>query len=255
MNQPTNTDMNNDWDMRVQNVAKAFPYPPTPDIAAGLNLRRRAAPLRRSAQAAAILLLVLVVSLLAVPEIRAQVLAFFRIGAVEVIVTTATPPARFASGDLPESVLDFPGETTLEDARQHAGYPIRLPTALDSPDRVYLIQAHHPVVVLAWLDNGGAVEYSLHLLPLGTTSFKMYDGPVEETEVNGGRALWLTAPHWYVLRVNPTSDRSELREVTAHALVWETNDGMTYRLETNHPMDDALRIAESIPTGQATGNG
>jgi hypothetical protein len=113
MNTDMNESMTNDSEMRVQNVAKAFPYPPTPDIAARLNRRRRAST-RRYAQVAAILVIALVgiASLMTVPEIRAQVLAFFRIGAVEVIVTTATPPARFSSGDLPESVLDFPGATT-----------------------------------------------------------------------------------------------------------------------------------------------
>lgn len=244
-------DMNNDWETRVQNAVRAFPYPPTPDIAARLKTRSRV-PARRYRRLAAAALIVVIglASLLAVPEIRAQVLAFFRIGVVEVIVTTATP-ASFSSGDLPESVLRFPGETTLEDAQQRAGYPIRLPSALGAPDRVYLIQASSPIVVLAWLNESNLVDYSLHLLPLGTYSLKMYDGPLEETEVNGERALWLPNPHWYMLRVRTTPDQTQLRRVTAHALIWETQNGtgITYRLETNHTLEDAQRIAESLPTG------
>lgn len=242
---------NDDWDMRVQTVAKAFPYPPTPDIAEQIQRPRgqRRIDVRRVAQAAAILLIVMV-GLLAVPEIRAQVLAFFRIGAVEVIITTATPPAQFASGDeLPESVLDFPGATTLEDAQQHAGYPIPLPTALDAPDRVYLIAANRPIVVLAWLDASGAVEYSLHLLPAGTYSIKMYNGDLEETEVDGVRALWLPDPHYYLLRTGATDSSINMRQVNMHALVWSADGQITYRLETDHPLEDALRIAESIGSG------
>ncbi|MCZ2098880.1 MAG: hypothetical protein LC121_21990 [Anaerolineae bacterium] len=237
---------NGDWDMQVQNVAKAFPYPPPPDVASRLRRRQRPPNARRLAQAAA-LLLIAMVALLAVPEIRAQVLMFFRIGAVEVIITTATPPAMFASGNLPESVLDFPGATTLADAEQHAGYPIPLPDALGAPDRVYLIDAYRPIVVLAWLDTSGAVEYSLHLLPPGTYSSKMYEGDLEQTEVNGERALWLPNPHPYLLRTGATESTIKIRQVTAHALMWATADEqMTYRLETNHPLEDALRIAESV---------
>ncbi|MCC6805595.1 MAG: hypothetical protein IT319_22125 [Anaerolineae bacterium] len=237
---------NGDWDMQVQNVAKAFPYPPTPDIAGGMQRSGRRIDRRRAAQAAT-LLLIGMVALLAVPEIRAQVLMFFRIGAVEVIVTTATPPAMFASGNLPDSVLEFPGATTLADAEQHAGYPIPLPGALGAPDRVYLIDAFRPIVVLAWLDASGAVEYSLHLLPAGTYSSKMYEGDLEETEVSGERALWLPNPHPYLLRTGATESTVKIRQVTAHALMWATADGqMTYRLETNHPLEDALRIAESV---------
>ena len=264
--------MNDDWETRVQNLAKGFSYPPTPDIAADMRKRlrterhprwrqrdsaaRHRVAVRRVAQIAAIFVLVLV-GLLAVPEICAQVIAqviaLLRIGAVQVVVTTATPPARFSSsGDLPSSVLDFPGATTLEDAEQHVAYSIHLPAALAAPDRVYLIAANQPVVVLAWLDDQGGVDSSLHLLPPGTYALKMTEGVLEETEVNGARALWLDRPHWYMLKTSPSSEQMQMRSVEAHALIWEAPDGMTYRLETERPLDDALRIANSIPT---SGNG
>lgn len=237
-----------DWETRVQNVAKTFPYPPTPDIAARLRQRqRRRLGGLRVAQVAVALLIVLAALLLAVPDIRAGVIAFFRIGAVEVQVTTATPLAQFRpENNLPPSVLSFPGATTLEDARQHFPYPLTLPTALGVPDRVYLIQAVQPIVVLAWLQPSGGVDVSLHLLPPGVYALKMYEGELEETQLDGVRALWLPNPHIYMLQTN--RDHFERRDVLAHALVWEADNGITYRLETDRPLDDALRIAESIPT-------
>lgn len=239
---------NDDWEMRVENSAKAFPYPQTPDIAAGLRARQRVG-LRRLAQVAAVVLLAFA-ALLAVPEIRAQVIALFRIGAVEVVVTTATPPAHFGNSDLPESVLDFPGVTTLEDAEAHAGYAVMLPSALGAPDRVYLVQAYRPIVVLAWLDANGAVDYSLHLLPSGTYSIKMTGGNPVELQVNGARALWISEPHWYLLRTGTSDSSIKTRHVMDHALIWAgENDTMTYRLETRHSLDDALRVAQSIPAG------
>ena len=236
--------MNEDFEVGVQQTARDFAYPPTPTI----RLRRQRRPLRRWAQMAAVLALLLI-GLLAVPDIRAQVIAFFRIGAVQVIVTTATPPADFASGDLPSSVLDFPGATTLDAARQQVGYPIQLPAALPAPDRVYLIDAARPLVVLVWLNDAGAVDVSLHLLPPGTYAFKMVQGDAESTQVNGQAAVWLTAPHWYMLQTR--GDAYQMRQVTMPALVWQAADGMTYRLETNRSLADARRIAASIPTGTA----
>jgi hypothetical protein len=238
---------NNDWETRVQNMAKTLPYPPTPDIAARLRRRRRVSVLRL-AQVAVTVLIVLA-ALLTVPEIRAGVIAFFRIGAVEVQVTTATPPARFGGGDLmPNSVISFPGATTLEDARQNFGYPVELPAALDAPDRVYMVQALKPILVLAWLEPNGGVDVSLHLLPPGTYGLKMYEGELEETQVNGGRALWLPNPHMYMIQVG--REQFKRREVLAHALVWEADNGMTYRLETDRPLEEALAIAESIATSE-----
>jgi hypothetical protein len=239
---------NNDWETRVQKAAKAFAYPPTPDVAATFRRQRRGAArqtMLRVAQGTTILLLILM-GLMAVPQIRAQVIAFFRIGAVDVIVTTATPPARFSGGDLPDSVLDFPGATTLEDARQHAGYPVRLPSALGVPDRVYLVQAERLIVVLVWLDASGAVDVSLHLLPSETYVLKMTSGTPASTEVNGSAAIWLADTHDYMLRMGV--ENYKLRNVTMPALVWEAPDGITYRLETNRSEGEAVRIAESIPT-------
>jgi hypothetical protein len=235
----------NDWETRVQNLAKMLPYPPTPDIAASLRRRRRVGVLRLAQAAAALLIVVL--ALLAVPDIRAGVIAFFRIGAVSVQVTTATPPASFGGGEMmPSSVIGFPGETTLDDARQNFGYPIDLPAALPAPDRVYLIKALQPMVVLAWLEANGGVDVSLHLLPPGTYGLKMYEGELEETQVNGARALWLPNPHMYMVQTG--RDQFKRRDVLAQALVWEAPNGITYRLETDRPLDEALRIAESIPT-------
>jgi hypothetical protein len=251
--------MNEDFEMLVEQTAKRFPYPPTPDLTRNMFRQQRrfqrSLDLRRAAIVFAALMLVLA-GLLAVPEIRAQVAAWLRIGAVEIVITTATPPARFAlGGRLPASVLRFPGATTLEDARQHAGYPIELPAALSEPDRVFLVQAARPIVVLAWLDEHSAVDISLHLLPLGTYSVKMTDAEVEETEVNDEWAVWIAQPHWYLLRTGSGDDDEKSRQVMMHALIWEAEDGMTYRIETDRSLEEARQIAESVPIGNASPSG
>src|SRR5262249_54242916 len=124
---------------------------------------------------------------------------------------------------------------------------IPLPAALGEPDRVYLIQARRPVVVLAWLNADGTVKASLHLLPQDTYVLKMTSGTPEDLKVNSADALWVSNPHWYMLQTS--SSAFQLRNVPAHALIWQAADGMTYRLETNLPLDEALPIAESVPVG------
>lgn len=249
--------MNEDFEMLVERTAQKLPYPPTPDFSRRLFQQRRRVPeVRRLATTLATVLaalLIVLAGLLAVPEIRAQVAAFFRIGAVEIVITTATPPARFAPGNrLPTSVLRFPGATTLEDAREHTGYPIALPSMLRTPDRVFLVQAARPITVLVWLDEQGALDVSLHLLPPTTYSVKMTDATVVETEVNGEWAVWLAEPHWYLLRTGSGDDDEQSRWVMMHALVWEDADDMTYRLETDRSLDEARLIAESLPIGNAS---
>ncbi len=238
--------MKDEFDMQVQRSAKAFAYPPTPDLAAARCWRpiRRRRVARRMARAAVVLLITLA-GLLAVPEIRAQVIAFFHIGAVEIVVTTATP-AVFPGGDLPASVLDFPGATTLAAARARFPYPIPASPTLGAPDRVYLIDAERPVVVLAWLTDDGAVDTSLQLLPLGLHVLKMYQGEVEEVQVNQWRGVWLPGEHWYMLMT--ALNQAQIRRVSMPALVWDAGD-LTYRLETNRPLDEALSIAASMEFG------
>ncbi len=149
---------------------------------------------------------------------------------------------------MPPSVLDFPGATTLAAAQARFPYPIPSSPALGAPDRVYLIDAEHPVVVLAWLTGDGAVDTSLQLLPLGLHVLKMYQGEVEEVQVNQWRGVWLPGEHWYMLLT--ALNQAQMRRVSMPALVWDAGD-LTYRLETNRPLDEALAIAEGLDSGTA----
>jgi hypothetical protein len=83
----------------------------------------------------------------------------------------------------------------------------------------------------------------------------MTDAEVEETEVNDEWAVWIAQPHWYLLRTGSGDDDEKSRQVMMHALIWEAEDGMTYRLETDRSLDEARRIAESIPVGNASSSG
>jgi hypothetical protein len=76
--------------------------------------------------------------------------------------------------------------------------------------------------------------------------YKLAPQLVQETQVHGQRALWTTGP--YLLQVGSVSDqRNALRRlVTAsHTLIWTERD-ITYRLECDVSLEEAVRIAESL---------
>lgn len=237
-----------DWTMQVEKTARAFPYPPTPPLADSVRaaLRPRRSGVPRVWLRAAVLLLIVGCGLLFVPQMRAAVIELLRIGVVRIFPPgeTVAPP-----GVTPlASVLDLPGETTLDAARARFPYAIPLPAYPDDlgpPDKVYL--PAESVLLLVWLDASGQPDLSLTLLTPDTFAGKNFPGPVDQTMVNARPAFWMEAPHLLVI-LDRRDDRllAELtRLVAGHVLVWEAG-GVTYRLETALALEDARRIAESL---------
>jgi hypothetical protein len=247
------------WEARLGRIAHDLRYPPTPDLAGAVGRRlveersRPAPRLLRPAWAALVLLLLLA-GLLAVPQVRAAVLRVLRLGAVEIIVEP-TPTATLApmataemelTATLFSSLLDLAGEMTLAQARDRFGFPIRLltyPPDLGPPDRVFLQTLGGPFVILVWLEpeRPDQVRLSLHLLGPGVTAEKMQPQIFQETAVHGQRALWTEGS--YVLQLEDGYDFRRL--VEGHVLIW-TEGEITYRLETDLPLEEAVRIAESL---------
>lgn len=245
------------WEAQVQAAVRQFRYPATPDVARAVRSRitdRRQPgalidPSRRLAWAL-VAALILAVGLLAVPDVRAALRSFLRIGAVEFVQPTpAFPPP---SPPAPEALLDLAGETTLDEARANIAFPLRLPTYpsdLGQPDRVYTQDLGGPAVVLAWIDptQPDEVWLSLQMLSNEAWAYKIVDQRlVEETTVNGVRAAWVSGPH--ILQFRDRNGRTEpgpRRLVDGHVLIWQDGD-LTYRLETDLSLEEAVRIAESL---------
>ena len=271
------------WEQWLRKAAGAFPYPPTPELASVVSSRpqrpfweqtdrqgSRRAP-RRLAWAAAAMI-VFLASLLAAPDVRAALHLFLRLGAIEIVlpgatssttstasaattaptaVSTPVPTAR-PSPSPRSSILDLAGETDLAGARKQAPFPIRLPAYpadLGAPDRIFVTDFEGPVVVLVWTVPGQPeqVRLSLHLLDDDAIARKFGDEftTVRETTVDGKRAFWVVGPHVLTFYRSRNGLRSE-RLVTGHVLIWEEGP-TTYRLETDLPLREAVRIAESVP--------
>jgi hypothetical protein len=244
----------------LREQAAAIDYPPTPDVVGGVRQRlelespRPSRPVPQWVGAMFILVFVLG-ALLAVPQVRAELLEFLKIGVVRIFPVAPTPTAtlppltatpRPAATPL-LSLLNLAGETTLDEARAEAGFVIRLPTSpldLGSPDKVFLQDLGGPLVVLVWLepDDPSRVRLSLHQFGAGTFADKVEPKVIQATEVNGQPALWVEGP--YLVQTG-NGDYVTQRLVEGHVLIWEVEE-ITYRLESKLTLEEAVQIAESL---------
>ncbi|MGH2626932.1 MAG: hypothetical protein ACRDHY_09815 [Anaerolineales bacterium] len=234
------------WEKRVAELAAAFAYPATPDLAARSGAALPAPRLTRRAawSYAAALLALLAVGVLAVPQARASVIEFLRVGAIRLILgpATATPVASPIPIVTPTGRA-LSGRTTLAQARALARFPILLPAypaGLGPPDEVYFQQVEGQVVVTVWY-AGGAPGIALYHITERDFALKAVE-IVEQTTVSGLRALWVRGPHlaqFQDFRVG------EVQFVAGNVLIW-TQGEVTYRLESQLSLEEAVRIAESL---------
>jgi hypothetical protein len=245
-----NTPPEEKWEMRVLNAARAFPYPPTPDIARTTRTALR--PPRRIKltflRVAAIIMLAVLASILFVPEIRAGVLEFLRVGAVRIFFSSTETPTYISDTPSPQPVET--NIATLEDAARALGVPIRLPTYpadVGLPDTVSLVGGAVPVATLIWYEQGtDDAHLVLQMIGDGVDVVKHGVPNSQQVEVNGDYAVWLDVPH-LIEMYDPDGHKIPGMSwlIQSHVLVW-AEDGITYRLETTQSLDEALAIAESL---------
>jgi hypothetical protein len=254
-----------DFETQLQSIASGMEYPPTPDIAGSVGARLPRPQVRSMSRNYARLLLlavVLLASLLFIPAVRAAVLDVIQVGVVRIFrsepttVPQSIPPIGMPVTATPAPTLpsllplleQMSGETTLSEAQQSVGYPILLPTypeGIGEPDRVFVQEADGPMTILVWTDpqHPDQVRMSLHFIPDESWAVdKFAPRAIDETSVNGRRAVWAVGPYPIMLQ---NGDMKISRLVNGHVLIWEDN-GVTYRLEMDLSMEEAVRIAESL---------
>lgn len=210
-------------------------------------------------------ILILFSSLMLIPPARAAILEFIQIGIVRIFRAEPTPVAppqqEFPSTMIPmtatpaetsETVIPLlermAGEVTLEEAQQTVNYSILLPSYppdLGQPDRVFIQEAEGDMTILVWIDpqQPSQVLMSLHMIPPGSWAVdKMDPARIEETSVNGQRAIWAVGP--YPVRFS-NGNLDFVRLIDGHVLIWAQGD-ITYRLETALDLDEAIKVAESL---------
>lgn len=258
------------WDETIQALAATFDYPVTPPIAeqVAARLRKKRSRKERQLQLLAVTLLLallLLAGAITIPSARAAVLEWLDLGAVRIwlVAPPTAVPTSFPSMPISRatsaptvvplsSVLDLAGETTLDEASAHVDFPILLPQwppDLGEPDHVFLQQAEGDMVILVWMEpqQSTTVRMSLHLLGPGAFVWKMQPADTVEVDMDGKPAFWTAGP--YYIKAGQGGSWRNVRLVEGHVLIW-IEGTMTYRLESDLSLEEALRIAESVGTAE-----
>jgi hypothetical protein len=248
------------FEKRLNSLAKGFEYPRIPAVAAAVMKQIAPAPQRRLMSRpvvwAFVFVLILFSSLMLIPPARAAIIEFIQIGVIRIFPRSTeihpTPHITPAPASSLPSMLPLlnriSGETTLALAQQKVSFPILLPVypdGLGEPDHVFVQDAEGTMIILVWMDpdHPEQVLLSLHFIPSGSWAInKVEPELIQETTVNGNRALWTAGP--YALRAT-SGDINFIRLVEGHVLVWSVAN-VTYRLETALPLEEALKMAESL---------
>ena len=269
----------------LMRAGREMEYPATPAIAARVRveitretLPRASAPSRNWTRIlvplAAALLLALAL-LFVLPQTRDAVAEFFGLRNLRVIFFTPTPTAAPTATPNPSQTphptarptvaptaapFTHCCETTLPDAQRRAKFNLMLPPN-ELPSQVYYLDIFNngEQVVMKFGDPAKPrfVLYQMQrwiYQKILNGGFGKGFGPgtvVETTRVHNERALWFSGDA-HVLVVldesgNPVPGTERI--VEGHVLAWETgdpHDGVLYRLETNAPLEEALKFAESL---------
>lgn len=194
----------------------------------------------------------LILGLLVIPSARQAVANLLEVAGI-----------RFEFGEIPNlsppTVL-VPGErVALESAQLAVDFPILIPTALEPPTAVHLVEWELGIqVFLAWEASERLPEVGVSGTGLLLAEFradldeaffgKILEGgtSVEQVRVDGGSAFWLSgAPHVFMFETGRRDLVEDETRLSGNVLVWE-RDGITYRLESSLNLEAALAIAESL---------
>jgi len=231
-------------------------YPPTPDLVSAVTSRlsaQRRQGVRPPLPGLALwsrrrVLVAVAIGLLAALAVAAA--ARLAIGALEIRVqpgVTAAPSATTVDpGDLGRP-------TSVAEAEAEVGFRVSLPPG-PAPDEVYVAEGlvGRSGLVLAWGPAPGApaiagTDWHLVLMAFPSdidVALKTVGGveQVHETTVGGRTGFWLDAPHliWFETDDGPKGPY----RVPGNVLIWDTAEGLTYRMETPLRRDEAIALAE-----------
>jgi hypothetical protein len=234
------------WEQTVREIARHFPYPPTPNLAARSRTRHsNSTRLTRLQLAIAILVVILLGGTFSVPSVRAGIAEFLQIGSVRIWHTP--PKTTLAPGT---NTVPLGESVTLAEAQAEVWYPIRLPiypNGIGSPDEVLLLNPEEDGIQLVWQSTNDHPE--LRLTQFGNGFWVNKWGPALEestpsVKVNGRYATWAPGPHTWNF-IGTGGERFIAVPEGSNVLIWSAGN-ITYRLESTLPQAEAVQVAESL---------
>jgi hypothetical protein len=190
------------------------------------------------------------IGLLALLAIAAA--ARLTIGALEIRVQPGLTPGSSTPTVGP---ADLGHPASLAEAEAEVGFRVALPAGRP-PEEVAVTEdlIGDPGIVLAWQPGAGyptigGTKWSLVVMvfrgdaEIALKTIDRFDSLVETT-VGGRPAYWIGVPHLVSFQTEGGT-RGPYR-VLGNVLIWETTEGLTYRLETALPRAEAIALAESL---------
>jgi hypothetical protein len=149
--------------------------------------------------------------------------------------------------------------TDLDTARAAVDFPVLVPTAegLGAPDAVYLTAVPRPGMVSLVYGAREGIPVSRQGVALLVTQFaasiepgtftKVVDSgaSVAATRVGASDAWWISGGEHFFVYTSAGQLEVERSRLVGDTLVWQAGD-VVYRLEARVPMDEAVKLAESI---------
>ena len=231
------------FEAMVREAASAVEFPPTPDLASGIQRELRCPvpyrpPIRRVLVLAALTLLVAAATVFAAsPGARDAVLDFFGIDGASVERVPTLPEAPPTTSPMGERI-------SLATAQREAGFDVLLPTP--APARVYL-SPRVPGGVVSFTRDGVTVtqlqasvehEYLRKLAAGGTR--------IDGVRVGDDRALWLVGrPHVFFLVDARGRVIEESLQQAGNVLLFE-HGGIVVRIEGADSLGAAVAVARSL---------
>lgn len=236
-------------EQKLTHSAKQLRYPATPDFAVAFETRldRKRGPVRPRWLTVVTVVILGVATVMAIPSVRSATVKWIRAGAVFIYELT--------TGETMDAGAHTPAEPVLleaairmmpGDAQRVLPFELKIPGYPDSlglPDELYVQdRPGFATVILIWRDADGVGKLALYQIEGEGFWFKSVER-IADTRVNKRDAHWVDGPH--LLRLNDGSWTSWML-VGGPVLIWTTDKGVTYRLETGLPLKEAVRIAESL---------
>ncbi|HJS26335.1 MAG TPA: hypothetical protein VJ913_04330 [Actinomycetota bacterium] len=236
-------------------LGRELAYPPTPLLGTAVTARitapasaRPVLPGRALWSRRRVLVLVAVGVFAAIAIAAAARLA---IGAFEIRVQPGATPSASQPPVQPD-VLGDP--VPPEEAAAAAGYEPALPAG-PVPDEAYVVDSPFgdPGLLYVWRPSDRypripGAEWGLVLMAFqgdSETVIKSVEAfeNVRRISVDGRPAFWVTLPHVVAIE---TERGTETFAVRGNVLVWQGEDGLSYRMETALDQTDAVALAESF---------
>jgi len=245
-----------DLERSLADLAEDIVFPPTPAFTVThgpgpQSISVRSFPWWKAGLVAAAVLLLAIV---AVPSSREAVADWLGVPGIRIEIGDEAPPATVTS--IGGSLLL--GEAiSIETAQGQVAFPVQVPAALAGiPPESYLNDAFGaPVVSLLYpasadLPKIGSTGVGLLLMeidaggdtPIWLVKRATGETPLQPVTVNGREGYWIAGGTLLAETGDPfwTYQRR-----SGNVLVWE-EEGITYRMESDLPLAEAIAIAESL---------